>query len=29
MTKQYHPETLSVRAGNEMTEFGENSEALF
>jgi O-succinylhomoserine sulfhydrylase len=26
---QYHPETLSVRAGNEMTEFGENSEALF
>lgn len=30
MTKhQYHPETLSVRAGSEMTEFGENSEALF
>jgi len=29
MIKQYHPETLSVRAGNEMTEFGENSEALF
>ncbi len=29
MTNQYHPETLSVRAGNEMTEFGENSEALF
>jgi O-succinylhomoserine sulfhydrylase len=29
MTKKYHPETLSVRAGNEMTEFGENSEALF
>lgn len=30
MTKHtYHPETLSVRAGNEMTEFGENSEALF
>jgi O-succinylhomoserine sulfhydrylase len=27
--KQYHPETLSVRAGSEMTEFGENSEALF
>jgi O-succinylhomoserine sulfhydrylase len=26
---QYHPETLSVRAGSEMTEFGENSEALF
>lgn len=35
MTKQqydeqpYHPETLGVRAGSEMTEFGENSEALF
>lgn len=29
MTKQYHPETLSVRAGSEYTEFGENSEALF
>jgi O-succinylhomoserine sulfhydrylase len=28
-TNQYHPETLSVRAGSEMTEFGENSEALF
>jgi O-succinylhomoserine sulfhydrylase len=27
--QQYHPETLSVRAGAEMTEFGENSEALF
>jgi O-succinylhomoserine sulfhydrylase len=27
--KKYHPETLSVRAGSEMTEFGENSEALF
>jgi O-succinylhomoserine sulfhydrylase len=27
--KQYHPETLSVRAGSQMTEFGENSEALF
>jgi len=26
---QYHPETLSVRAGSESTEFGENSEALF
>jgi O-succinylhomoserine sulfhydrylase len=26
---QYHPETLGVRAGSEMTEFGENSEALF
>ncbi len=30
MNKQkYHPNTLSVRAGSEMTEFGENSEALF
>jgi len=29
MTNQYHPETLSVRAGSEMSEFGENSEALF
>lgn len=28
-TQQYHPETLSVRAGSEMTEYGENSEALF
>jgi O-succinylhomoserine sulfhydrylase len=27
--QQYHPETLSVRAGAEMTDFGENSEALF
>lgn len=27
--KQYHMETLSVRAGSEATEFGENSEALF
>lgn len=26
---QYHPETLSVRAGSESTEFGENSEAIF
>jgi len=26
---QYHPETLSVRAGSETTEYGENSEALF
>jgi O-succinylhomoserine sulfhydrylase len=26
---QYHPETLSVRAGTETTEYGENSEALF
>ena len=25
----YHPETLSVRAGSEITEYGENSEALF
>ena len=29
LDKQYHSETLSVRAGSEMTEFGENSEALF
>jgi O-succinylhomoserine sulfhydrylase len=29
MTKQYHPETISVRAGNEPTELGENSEAIF
>lgn len=28
-TDQYQPETLSVRAGSVMTEFGENSEALF
>ena len=28
-THQYHPETLSVRAGSQMTEYGENSEALF
>ncbi len=27
--KQYHAETLGVRAGSEATEFGENSEALF
>lgn len=27
--KHYHPETLSVRAGSEMTAYGENSEALF
>ena len=27
--KHYHAETLSVRAGSEATEFGENSEALF
>jgi len=29
MTKNWHPETISVRAGTESTEFGENSEALF
>ena len=29
MTKNYHAVTLSVRAGSEQTEFGENSEALF
>ncbi len=29
LTNQYHPETLSVRAGSEMTAYGENSEALF
>ena len=28
-TLVYQAETLAVRAGNEMTEFGENSEALF
>ncbi|HSH55071.1 MAG TPA: O-succinylhomoserine sulfhydrylase [Methylotenera sp.] len=28
-TYQYRPETLSVRAGSEHTEFGENSEAIF
>ncbi len=27
--ENYHPETLSVRAGSEATELGENSEALF
>jgi O-succinylhomoserine sulfhydrylase len=27
--KKYHPETISLRAGTETTEFGENSEALF
>ncbi|MEY3861791.1 MAG: hypothetical protein RIR60_157 [Pseudomonadota bacterium] len=26
---KFHPQTLSVRAGNEMTAYGENSEALF
>lgn len=25
----WHPETLGVRAGNEHTQFGENSEAMF
>lgn len=29
MTKAYHPETISVRAGNNPTELGENSEAIF
>lgn len=29
MNDQYHLETLAVRAGSLMTEFGENSEALF
>jgi O-succinylhomoserine sulfhydrylase len=30
MTKnKFHPQTLSVRAGSEMTAYGENSEALF
>lgn len=27
--EQYHPETLSVRAGSQATELGENSEAIF
>ncbi|WP_047538245.1 O-succinylhomoserine sulfhydrylase [Methylotenera versatilis] len=27
--KNYHPETVSLRAGTETSEFGENSEALF
>ncbi len=26
---KFHPQTLSVRAGSEMTAYGENSEALF
>lgn len=26
---EWHPETLSVRAGNEHTPYGENSEAMF
>ncbi|HSI24498.1 MAG TPA: O-succinylhomoserine sulfhydrylase [Methylotenera sp.] len=29
INKHYHAETLSVRAGSEATEYGENSEALF
>jgi len=29
MKKAYHPETISVRAGNNPTELGENSEAIF
>lgn len=29
MTNTHHLETISVRAGNEPTEFGENSEAIF
>jgi O-succinylhomoserine sulfhydrylase len=29
MTNQYHPETISVRAGSAPTELGENSEAIF
>jgi O-succinylhomoserine sulfhydrylase len=29
MSKSLHFDTLAVRAGTEMTEFGENSEALF
>jgi O-succinylhomoserine sulfhydrylase len=29
MTKQYHSETISVRAGSNPTELGENSEAIF
>jgi O-succinylhomoserine sulfhydrylase len=29
MTTKYHPETISVRAGNAPTELGENSEAIF
>lgn len=29
MTQNYHPDTLSVRAGNIPTEHGENSEAIF
>jgi O-succinylhomoserine sulfhydrylase len=29
MKQDFKPETLAVRAGTEITEFGENSEALF
>jgi len=29
MSKEWLPETLSVRAGSEHTQFGENSEAIF
>lgn len=29
MNKKYHPDTLSVRAGNAPTALGENSEAIF
>ncbi|HEU4708894.1 MAG TPA: O-succinylhomoserine sulfhydrylase [Methylophilaceae bacterium] len=29
MTEQWRPETASVRAGSEHTEFGENSEPIF
>lgn len=29
MIKKFHPETISVRAGNAPTELGENSEAVF
>ena len=28
-THQWHPETLSIRAGSEHSAFGENSEAIF
>ena len=29
MNKKYHPDTISVRAGNAPTALGENSEAIF
>ncbi len=29
MSKKYHPDTISVRAGNAPTALGENSEAIF